>query len=226
MSEGYYEDCEVRSWALDHAIQSNHRGAGADKIIKDAEKFYGFMFRENGSVADINDLKAARAVPQPVEDNAQDVFIPPAPVTPEDIELTDEAMREEVEHAPPVPEPATARSDIKKQLLSPRQKEVLQTIIELNREKQQATHKEISRRSGVTSNNISAFIKILSSKGFVEQKKPNIGRRLVCRALKDADGNPLLNGHPVGEKDAATGITKCQPGYADGYGISTLFEEE
>lgn len=50
MSDDCHYDYQVRSWALDVAVQSNKRGVKAEKIIGDAQKYYGFMFPDNGKV--------------------------------------------------------------------------------------------------------------------------------------------------------------------------------
>lgn len=47
---GEHYEYNVRQWILDSAISANKKGTKADKILKDAEKFYGFIFPENGKV--------------------------------------------------------------------------------------------------------------------------------------------------------------------------------
>jgi|GEM_PF-3557224 len=54
MEHQEYADYEVRGWALDYSIKANAKGVGADKIIKDAQKFYGFMFPVNGDVKSVS----------------------------------------------------------------------------------------------------------------------------------------------------------------------------
>lgn len=41
---GDHYDYNIRQWTLDSAIAANKKGTPADKIIKDASKFYGFLF--------------------------------------------------------------------------------------------------------------------------------------------------------------------------------------
>ncbi len=48
-----YPDYQIRSWALDNAINKNKKGTSTETIIKDAEAFYGFLFPENGKVKEI-----------------------------------------------------------------------------------------------------------------------------------------------------------------------------
>jgi hypothetical protein len=52
---GDHWDYQIRQWTLDSAIEANRKGAKADKILKDAEKFYGFIFPENGKIEVIKD---------------------------------------------------------------------------------------------------------------------------------------------------------------------------
>lgn len=53
MSDDCHFDYQVRSWALDAAVLSNKKGATAEKVISDAQKYYGFMFPDNGKVEGI-----------------------------------------------------------------------------------------------------------------------------------------------------------------------------
>lgn len=55
---GDHFDYQIRSWILDSAIASNKKGTPIDKILSDAEKFYGFVFPENGKVESINSNKS------------------------------------------------------------------------------------------------------------------------------------------------------------------------
>jgi len=43
-------DYNIRQWTIDSAINLNKKGAKADKIIKDASKFYGYLFPNNGKI--------------------------------------------------------------------------------------------------------------------------------------------------------------------------------
>ena len=50
-----YPDYVIREWCITNAVNSNKRGTPSDKIIKDAQKYYGFMFPQNGEVKEIKD---------------------------------------------------------------------------------------------------------------------------------------------------------------------------
>ena len=47
------QEINVRSWCLDYSIKANKKGTPADKIISDAQKFYGFIFPNNGKVTEL-----------------------------------------------------------------------------------------------------------------------------------------------------------------------------
>ncbi len=53
-----FEDVSVRDWALQHAVLSNKRGAKTDKIIHDAQRYYGFLKPKNGKVEAIKHEKS------------------------------------------------------------------------------------------------------------------------------------------------------------------------
>ena len=40
----------LRQWALDTSVNLYKKGTGVDRVIKDAERFYGFLQPRNGSV--------------------------------------------------------------------------------------------------------------------------------------------------------------------------------
>jgi hypothetical protein len=55
IKHGEHYDYNVRQWVLDSAINTNKKGAKAEKIISDARKFYGFVFPSNGKIETIKD---------------------------------------------------------------------------------------------------------------------------------------------------------------------------
>jgi len=52
-SHGDHFDYNVRQWTIDSAVEINKKGTPAEKIIADAQKFYGYLFPENGKVEQI-----------------------------------------------------------------------------------------------------------------------------------------------------------------------------
>lgn len=58
---GDHWDYNIRQWTLDSAINANKKGTCADKIVSDAQKFYGYIFPENGRVESISDKKTENA---------------------------------------------------------------------------------------------------------------------------------------------------------------------
>ncbi len=51
--ENEHCDYNIRQWTIDSAVASNKKGCGAEKIINDAKKFYGYLFPENGKIEEI-----------------------------------------------------------------------------------------------------------------------------------------------------------------------------
>ena len=47
------EDYTVRGWCISYAVNHNKKGTSSDKIIEDAQKYYGFLFPKNGEIKDI-----------------------------------------------------------------------------------------------------------------------------------------------------------------------------
>lgn len=52
-----HPDYQVRIWCLDAAVIASKKGSHPDKILKSAEKFYGFLFPNKGVVVVIEDRK-------------------------------------------------------------------------------------------------------------------------------------------------------------------------
>ena len=50
-------DEQLRSWCLSDAITMNKKGTKAEKILKDAKMFYGFLKPKNGEVKQIHKEK-------------------------------------------------------------------------------------------------------------------------------------------------------------------------
>lgn len=60
MKHGDHHDYNVRQWVLDSAITFNKglfRKPSAEKVLEDAQKFYGFLFPNNGQLSSINNKK-------------------------------------------------------------------------------------------------------------------------------------------------------------------------
>lgn len=54
MSDALEHGDEVySSWCLEHAISANRKGTQPERIIEDAQKYYGFMFPENVKVKEV-----------------------------------------------------------------------------------------------------------------------------------------------------------------------------
>lgn len=58
---GDHWDYGIRQWCLDSSIASNEKGVGADKILEDAQKFYGFVAAPGGEVKALPDKQKGKA---------------------------------------------------------------------------------------------------------------------------------------------------------------------
>ena len=54
---GEHYDYNIRQWCIDSAVAANKKGSGSDRIVRDAERFYGFLFPDNGKITDIDKEK-------------------------------------------------------------------------------------------------------------------------------------------------------------------------
>lgn len=232
-----HPEYQVRGWALDYAIAANDKGTSAEKIVSDAEKFYGFMFPQNGKVADLPAQPSRQAAPKNKPDDLappapviqEGAFIAPAPIVPEKQDVAvpvvekhpftkgsekaqDKSESKAVINSEPQPKPRP--TPLKK--LTPRNLDALAAVIKINEIGLSATQKEIATRTGIGRNNISYVLKRLIERGYIAEKRQ--GKAMFYIALRNADGKPVLRSGDELVKSEVTGITKCPPRYASGYG--------
>lgn len=87
----------------------------------------------------------------------------------------------------------------------------------LNKSAITATQKELAARTDIGRNNIGRFTKTLIDKGFVREVTAKNHTHINYVAVLNDKGeelNPII-------RDPITGVIKCPPAYAEGFGMGT-----
>lgn len=190
---------------------------GTDRAVTQAYNLLALLHPKDAaneiyeaSTVDIPDF--VNPVPNPVIDRAMNNLRlkseePPVPSAPEE-----ERAASGKETA------AAALGDMQTKSLSPRQRQCLELMIEMNRVEVPCTQKAISERMNVDNVVGREYLKILVKKKFATEGKIENSRCLFYRAILRPDGTPIkqlettvINGVKV---------TKCPPAYAQGYGFN------
>lgn len=235
----------LKLWCLERAIKCC--GGQKDDIMPMAEKFYDFMafYGDEDNRADAVVVGVDMAAEE--EEEKKSIFLPvtktKTPMPPVKPPKAAKKPKDE-KHPAKVFEEKTRRAgktspinegrefsvesrnkgqerkpnlvpDLKS--LTQKQEMILREIVLMNKTKIETSLTGIARRIEETPQNIQNAVNALVRKHYIQKKKSDYNNKHVFVAVFDESRNDLTS---QGVKDEETGITKCPPAYASGYGMS------